>query len=117
MSSKKNGKCIIVSAPSGAGKTTIVHHLMSVIPELGFSVSATNRSPRPNEVDGSDYVFLSTSEFKSRIKADDFVEWEEVYEEQFYGTLKKSLWRPGLGSIYRTSHSPRAGSQTAKKRN
>lgn len=89
-----HGKLIIFSAPSGSGKTTIVHHLLSK-PELklAFSVSATSRSMRPNEVDGKDYYFLSADEFRSRIAADDFLEWEEVYENQFYGTLRSEIDR------------------------
>ena len=88
------GKLIIFSAPSGSGKTTLVHHLLSK-PELklAFSVSATSREKRPNEVDGKDYYFLTPDEFKSRIEKDDFLEWEEVYENQFYGTLRSEIDR------------------------
>jgi len=82
------GKCIIVSAPSGAGKTTIVKHLLQSIPSLAFSVSATSRPPRSNEVDGKDYRFLSEENFRKRIQANEFLEWEEVYPGRFYGTLK-----------------------------
>jgi len=82
------GKCIIVSAPSGAGKTTIVKHLLKSIPSLAFSVSATSRPPRSNEVDGKDYHFLSEENFRKRIQANEFLEWEEVYPGRFYGTLK-----------------------------
>jgi len=82
------GKCIIVSAPSGAGKTTIVKHLLKSIPSLAFSVSATSRPPRSNEVDGKDYRFLSEENFRKRIQANEFLEWEEVYPGRFYGTLK-----------------------------
>lgn len=88
------GKLIVFSAPSGAGKTTIVHHLLS-LPELklAFSVSAASRAKRPNETDGKDYYFLSADEFKRRIAAGDFLEWEEVYENQFYGTLRSEIDR------------------------
>ena len=88
------GKLIIFSAPSGSGKTTLVHHLLSK-PELklAFSVSAASRSKRPNEVDGKDYYFLSPDEFRSRIEKGDFLEWEEVYENQYYGTLKSEIDR------------------------
>jgi len=82
------GKCIIVSAPSGAGKTTIVKYLLQSIPSLAFSVSATSRPPRSNEVDGKDYRFLSEENFRKRIQANEFLEWEEVYPGRFYGTLK-----------------------------
>jgi len=88
------GKLIIFSAPSGSGKTTLVHHLLSK-PELklAFSVSATSRSKRPNETDGKDYYFLSADEFRKRIDAGDFLEWEEVYNNQFYGTLRSEIDR------------------------
>lgn len=90
---KQNGKCIIFSAPSGAGKTTVVQYLLREIKQLSFSISATSRKPRPNETDGKDYYFLSASEFENKIKADEFLEWEEVYEGGFYGTLKSELER------------------------
>ncbi|HET8859516.1 guanylate kinase [Marivirga sp.] len=91
---KKNGKAIIFSAPSGAGKTTIVQHLLDKHPELGFSISACTRDKRGRiEVDGVDYYFLTVEEFKKRIDKDEFVEWEEVYEGNFYGTLKKEVQR------------------------
>lgn len=88
------GKLIIFSAPSGSGKTTLVHHLLSK-PEmkLAFSVSATSRAKRPNETDGKDYYFLSADEFKNRISNGEFLEWEEVYTDQFYGTLKSEIDR------------------------
>lgn len=88
------GKLIIFSAPSGSGKTTLVHHLLSK-PELklSFSVSATSRAKRPNETHGKDYYFLSADEFRKRIDADDFLEWEEVYTDQFYGTLRSEIDR------------------------
>ena len=88
-----NGKLLIVSAPSGSGKSTIVNYLMNEHPEfrLAFSVSATSRPPRGNEQDGVDYYFLSPEEFRSHINADDFLEFEEVYENRFYGTLKNQV--------------------------
>ena len=91
----KNGKLIIVTAPSGAGKTTIVHHLLKTFKQLAFSVSATNRPKRSNEVNGKDYYFLDTETFKAKINAHEFVEYEEVYENRFYGTLfeeVEKLW-------------------------
>ncbi|TSA28987.1 MAG: guanylate kinase [Bacteroidetes bacterium] len=84
---------IIISAPSGAGKSTIVHHLMERFPQLGFSVSACSRRPRGNEVDGVDYHFLSVDEFRKKIKWNGFVEWQEVYPGSYYGTLKSELER------------------------
>jgi len=87
------GKCIIFSAPSGAGKTTIVHHLLQSELNLKFSVSATSRNIRENEKDGEDYHFLSLSEFKQNISDDKFIEWEEVYTNNFYGTLKSEIER------------------------
>lgn len=88
------GKCIIFSAPSGAGKTTIVRHLLNH-PDLplGFSVSATSRTPRPHEIDGVDYNFFTADIFREFILEDAFIEWEEVYSEHFYGTLKSELER------------------------
>jgi len=91
MTGKKKGKLIIFSAPSGSGKTTIVNWLMQQIPNLAFSVSATSRPIRPGEKNGVNYYFLSVDEFKKHIENDDFVEWEEVYENQFYGTLKSEI--------------------------
>jgi len=99
----KNGKLIIVTAPSGAGKTTIVRHLLSVFDELDFSTSATTRDMRPGEMDGRDYYFLSHEAFKSKIENDEFVEWEEVYDNQFYGTLKSEIdriWKKGKHVIF-----------------
>lgn len=97
------GKCIIVSAPSGAGKTTIVHHLLDRDLGLAFSVSATSRAMRGYEKDGKDYHFITPEEFLHRIKQDAFVEWEEVYPGQFYGTLKSELehiWSTGHHAIF-----------------
>ncbi len=86
-------KLIIVTAPSGAGKTTIVHHLLSKFDELAFSVSATNRGKREHETDGVDYYYFSTPEFKHLIAEGAFLEYEEVYDNQYYGTLKRELER------------------------
>jgi len=96
-------KLIIVAAPSGAGKTTIVHHLLEQFDELDFSVSATTRQKRADEQEGRDYYFFSPQQFKSLIRAGEFVEWEEVYENQFYGTLKQEierLWQKGKNIIF-----------------
>jgi guanylate kinase len=90
---KPSGKCIIVCAPSGAGKTTIVRHLLSKFSDLTFSVSATSREPRHNEEDGVHYHFISAKDFRSKIDNDEFLEWEEVYADQFYGTLKSEINR------------------------
>lgn len=88
------GKLIIVSAPSGAGKTTIVKHLLQKKSyKLEFSISACSRKKRENEIDGKDYYFLSVDEFKKKISAEAFIEWEEVYENHFYGTLKTEIDR------------------------
>lgn len=83
----KKGKLLIFSAPSGAGKTTIVKYLLEENLNLEFSVSATSRKPRPNEVHGKDYYFLTEAEFKQKIENMEFLEWEEVYPGIFYGTL------------------------------
>ncbi len=87
------GKAIIVSAPSGAGKTTLVKHLLEAVPALEFSVSACSRPRRENEVNGRDYYFITAEEFRRRIGANEFVEWEEVYPGSYYGTLKPELER------------------------
>jgi guanylate kinase len=87
------GKLVIISAPSGAGKTTIVKHLLESGLNLSFSVSATTRQIRGNEKEGEDYFFLSVPEFKKRIENNEFVEWEEVYKDHYYGTLKSELER------------------------
>jgi guanylate kinase len=89
----KEGKLIIFSAPSGAGKTTLVKHILKCGLNFGFSVSATTRKPRGEEVDGHEYYFLSVDEFKSKIKNNEFLEWEEVYPGSFYGTLKSEVER------------------------
>lgn len=91
-------KLVIFTAPSGAGKTTIVRHLLKVRQDVSFSISACTRTPRYGEVNGMDYYFLSPEEFKRKEKAGDFIEYEEVYDNQYYGTLKSEidrLW--GLG--------------------
>ncbi len=87
-------KILIFSAPSGAGKTTLVHHLLNFEEfKLEFSVSACSRKARGNEVDGKDYYFLSVDEFKAKIKNDEFLEWEEVYKDNYYGSLKSEVDR------------------------
>ncbi len=86
-------KVIIFSAPSGAGKTTVVHHLLASRTDLAFSVSATTREPRSGEQDKKDYYFLTISEFEDKIAREEFVEWEQVYDGLFYGTLKKEVER------------------------
>jgi|TARA_B100001971_G_C18233856_1_gene565777 guanylate kinase len=88
-----NSKILIFSAPSGSGKTTLVKFLMQHLKNLSFSISATNRKKRIGEVDGKDYYFLSTDEFKRKIRSNDFIEWEEVYKDNFYGTLKSEISR------------------------
>lgn len=87
------GKLLIFSAPSGAGKTTIVKHLLQKDFDLNFSVSATSREPRSGEKHGKDYFFLSEKEFREKIEKDEFLEWEEVYKGIFYGTLKSEVER------------------------
>ena len=86
-------KLIVISAPSGAGKTSIVQYLLQNIPQIVFSISACSREKRKNEIDGEDYYFLTTQEFKEKIKNKEFIEWEEVYKDQFYGTLKSEITR------------------------
>jgi guanylate kinase len=86
-------KIIIISAPSGAGKTTIVRQVLKDFPQLEFSISATTRDPRKGEIDGRDYYFLSIQEFRERIDQDEFIEYEEVYEELIYGTLSSEVSR------------------------
>jgi len=98
------GKLIVFSAPSGSGKTTIVKHLLKQ-PELNleFSISATSRDKRGEEINGKDYYFLSAKEFISKIKKDEFLEWEEVYRDNFYGTLKtevERIWALGKHVIF-----------------
>lgn len=88
-----DGKLIIFSAPSGSGKTTIVHHLLENYPNLDFSISATSRPPRANEQAGKDYYFLSPEEFRKNADNNRFAEWEEVYQGVYYGTLKSEIQR------------------------
>ena len=97
------GKLIVISAPSGAGKTSIVHFLLAKTDTLSFSVSACSRARRDNETDGIDYHFLTIDEFQKEIKEDSFLEWEEVYKNQYYGTLKSEverIWREGKTVIF-----------------
>jgi len=89
----KHQKILIITAPSGAGKTSITHFLMNEFPVLSFSISAATRTPRANEKDGVDYYFISIEEFKKKIKEKEFAEWEMVYEGKYYGTLKSELKR------------------------
>lgn len=98
------GKLIVFSAPSGSGKTTIVKHLLGKEDlNLEFSISAASRKPRGEETNGKDYYFMSTEEFKKHIKNEDFLEWEEVYRDNFYGTLKSEverIWAKGKNVIF-----------------
>lgn len=96
-------KVIIFSAPSGSGKTTLVKYCLGVFPELQFSISATTRALRGEEIHGKDYFFLSVEEFKKLISEDAFVEYEEVYQDKFYGTLKSEverIWQEGKVVIF-----------------
>lgn len=99
-----NGKLIVFSAPSGSGKTTIVRHLLNQNElNLEFSISATSRDKRGDEIDGKDYYYLSLKEFKNKIKSEEFLEWEEVYRDNFYGTLKtevERIWAKGKHVIF-----------------
>lgn len=101
---KKEGKLIVFSAPSGSGKTTIVHHLLRQSElNLDFSISATSRESRGEEIDGKDYYFISAKKFQKHIEKDDFIEWEEVYTNNYYGTLKKEIkriWKLGKHVIF-----------------
>lgn len=101
---KNKGKLLVFSAPSGSGKTTIVRHLLSQdYLNLEFSISATSRDKRAHEIDGKDYHFITTKSFKSKIKNDEFLEWEEVYRDNFYGTLKSEverIWAQGKHVIF-----------------
>jgi len=99
-----NGRCIIFSAPSGAGKTSIVKELLKKEDLLlEFSISACSRKPRPGEINGKDYYFLSVEQFTEKISAGEFIEWEEVYENNFYGTLKNEInriWQKGKHVVF-----------------
>lgn len=98
-----NNKVVIFSAPSGAGKSTIVNHLLNLFPELEFSISATSRAPRGQEKHGVEYYFYTSDEFRSLIADDRFVEYEEVYAGSFYGTLKSEvdrIWAKGNTIIF-----------------
>lgn len=101
---QRKGKLIVFSAPSGSGKTTIVHYLLAQNNlNLDFSISATSREKRGAEIEGKDYHFISTEEFMEHKKNDDFVEWEEVYDNNFYGTLKSEIeriWSEGKHVIF-----------------
>jgi len=99
----KSGKLIIFSAPSGAGKTTLVKHLLQSGLNLEFSISATSRQKRPEETDGQDYYFMSASAFRKKIELGEFLEWEEVYKDHFYGTLHSEverIWSNGKHVIF-----------------
>lgn len=100
----ETGKAIIFSAPSGAGKTTLVHHLLGISDlRLSFSVSATTRLQRGHEQEGKDYFFMNTQEFLEKARNGEFVEWEEVYKDQYYGTLKteiERIWSEGRHVIF-----------------
>ncbi len=97
-------KLLVFCGPSGSGKTTIVHHLLNIFPHvLDFSVSASTRKARKTEVDGKDYYFISAEDFKRKIKKGEFVEWQEVYDHNFYGTLKSEIeriWKSGKNVIF-----------------
>ena len=98
-----SGKAIIISAPSGAGKTTILKRILPVFEELEFSISVTSRSKREGETDGKDYYFLSVDDFRNKISANEFLEWEEVYEGLYYGTLHSEIeriWDEGKAVIF-----------------
>lgn len=100
---RMQGKLIVITAPSGAGKTTIARQLLQKFPSLSFSVSATTRPKRPDEEDGKDYFFIDQKEFHERIKRDEFAEWEEVYHGLFYGTLKSEInriWNEGKQVLF-----------------
>jgi guanylate kinase len=96
-------KLLLFCGPSGSGKTTIVHHLLKTDPRLAFSVSATTRSKRDNETNGIDYHFMTVDEFRKHIDANDFIEWEEVYKDRYYGTLQseiEKIWVDGKIPVF-----------------
>ncbi len=100
MNKSHRSRVLIISAPSGAGKSTLVNHLLTSGFPLAFSVSATSRTPRGNEVNGREYYFITSAEFRKKIEAGEFIEWEEVYEDHYYGTLKSEVERiTKLGKI------------------
>lgn len=88
-----NNKVLIISAPSGAGKTTLVRYLLNAGLPLLFSVSATSRKPRGNEIDGREYYFITAAGFRRKVRQDEFIEWQEVYKDHYYGTLRKEIDR------------------------
>src|SRR5580698_2329426 len=95
-----SNKIIVITAPSGAGKTSITHYLMDLYPQLSFSISASTRQARATEKNGADYYFMTEEEFKYKIQHNEFVEWEMVYEGKYYGTLKAEITRIwNLGKI------------------
>lgn len=101
--SSDSGKLVVFSAPSGSGKTTLVHHLLQQGLPIGFSISATSRPPRGKEKDGVDYFFISENSFREKIAEDAFLEYEEVYEGTFYGTLRSEvdrLWKTGKTVLF-----------------
>ena len=87
----RRGSIVVLTAPSGSGKTTIARRVLEAVPEMRFSVSATTRPPRPNERDGIDYHFMSVDEFRRRVRKGDLLEYEEVYPDRFYGTLRSEV--------------------------
>jgi guanylate kinase len=98
-----SGKLILFCGPSGSGKTTLVHHLLENNPRLSFSVSATTRPKRDMETDGIDYHFLTIDDFKKKIESNEFIEWEEVYKNGFYGTLKsevEKIWKQDKVAVF-----------------
>lgn len=98
MNASISGKLVIFSAPSGSGKSTLVRYLMETVEGFGFSISATSRAPRGTEQHGVDYFFLTAEEFRQKVDAGDFLEWEEVYENTYYGSLQSEVekrWSQG----------------------
>lgn len=97
------GKLFIFCAPSGSGKSTIVKHLMKLDLDLAFSISATSRKPRYGELDGREYYFISPEQFRQKIESSEFIEWEEVYPDQYYGTLRSEvdrIWERGQHALF-----------------